>query len=457
MHLKWLYARMAETPDQPAVIWRERSITYAELLDATARWTSLLDEYSIGAGNVVAIIGDYSPTACAAVLALIDRGAILVPLTRATNPQHDEFLALSEAQYLIRVGSDDSWEVVNLETEVSHPLLLELARLEHPGLVVFSSGSTGASKGMVHDLARTLEKFLTRRQALVTITFLLFDHFGGFNTLLHTISNGGTVVATENREPDAVCELVERHRVELLPVSPTFLGLLLLSGAHRRHDLSSLKIVTYGTEVMPQATLERALRELGWVDFRQTYGLSETGVLRTKSRDDGSTWLKVGGEGIETKIVDGTLWVRSRWAILGYLNAPHPFDDEGWLNTQDQVEVDGDFIRFLGRETDIINVGGNKVYPAEVESVLLELDNVKDAVVFGESNPIMGEVVVARVVLEAGEPLPELTRRMRAHASARMERFKIPTRLEIAETASVSSRYKKIRRADGRDLESVAR
>lgn len=445
MHLGWLYERMSEAPEAPAVIWHDRASSYRELLDATVSWSTTFDKHLITAGDVVAVIGDYNPETCAALLALIDRGAIVVPLTETTAPQHPEFLALSEAQHVLRFEADGGWRIDATGRSVTHPLLVQVVDRGSPGLVVFSSGSTGASKGMVHDFSLTLAKFTTRRHAFVTLAFLLFDHMGGLNTLLHTLSNCGSVVVTQSRGPDAVCTLIENHGVELLPVSPTFLGLMLMSNAHRAHDVSSLKVISYGTEIMPQATLDKVRRELPWVELRQTYGLSETGVLRAKSRDDTSLWMKVGGEGVETKVVDGTLWIRSRSAMLGYLNAPDPFDENGWLNTQDRVDVDGEYVRFLGRETDIINVGGNKVYPAEVENVLLELDNVRDVVVFGETNPIMGQVVAANVVLREKESLRDLTRRMRAHAATRLERFKIPARLEIVESTDVSSRFKKAR------------
>src|SRR6266478_1754084 len=92
----------------------------------------------------------------------------------------------------------------------------------------------------------------------------------------------------------------------------------------------------------------------------------------------------------------------SKSAMLGYLNWPSPFDAEGWFNTGDSVEVDGEWLRILGRKSEIINVGGEKVYPAEVESVLHELDNIRDVAVIGRANPISGQVVLARVVL--GDP-----------------------------------------------------
>ena len=187
--------------------------------------------------------------------------------------------------------------------------------------------------------------------------------------------------------------------MELLPTTPTFLNLLLLSEAYRSHDLSSLKLITYGTEVMPDSTLQRLHEAFPGVRLQQTYGLTELGILRSKSQDSSSAWVKVGGEGIETKVVDGTLWVKAPSAMVGYLNAPSPFDAEGWMNTEDLVDVNGEYVRFLGRKSQIINVGGAKVYPAEVESVLLQMPNVADATVYGQPNPITGHIVAARLTL----------------------------------------------------------
>src|SRR5262249_44563982 len=158
--------------------------------------------------------------------------------------------------------------------------------------------------------------------------------------------------------------------------------------------------ITYGTEPMPESTLSRVAHAFPGVALQQTYGLTELGILRSKSRGPDSLWVRVGGEGFGTRIVDGRLWIRTASAMLGYLNAPSPFDAEGFFDTGDQVEVDGDWLRILGRKSDIINVGGSKVYPARVESVLLELDNVADVVVTGEPNPITGQIVAATVRLD---------------------------------------------------------
>jgi acyl-coenzyme A synthetase/AMP-(fatty) acid ligase len=259
------------------------------------------------------------------------------------------------------------------------------------------------------------------------------------------VSSGGAVVVPETRSPEAVGQAIERHRVELLPTSPTFLNLLLLSGVSARHDLTALRLISYGTEPMPAGTLERVARAFPEARLQQTYGLTEVGILHSRSRGPDSLWVRVGGEGFETKIVDGRLWVRARTAMLGYLNAPSPFDAEGYLDTGDLVESDGEWLRFLGRRDDVINVGGSKVYPSRVESVLLAMDGVLDAVVHGEPHAITGQIVAATVRLASLEAPPEFKARMRSFCGARLAAHEVPVRVRLTSEPIHSARFKRIR------------
>lgn len=448
MAIDWLLERMSQWQDDPALIWSDQVATYGEILEMVALWRTHLDEHGVEAGQVVALRGDYTPKACALLLTLIDRRAIVVPLTEAAEVHREEFFDIAEVEVVISFGDADGWALQRRDVTASNPLIVQLRAEGEPGLVLFSSGSTGKSKAALHNFTPLLEKFKVSRRRMVTLTFLLLDHIGGLNTLLYTLSNGGTVVSVRSRDPDVVCQAIERHQVELLPTSPTFLNLLLISETYTRHNLSSLKLVTYGTEVMPESTLQRIHELLPEVRLLQTYGLSELGILRSKSKDSGSLWVKVGGEGFETKVVDGILWIRARSAMLGYMNAPSPFDEEGWLNTGDMVEVDGEYIRILGRQTEIINVGGQKVYPAEVESVLLQMDNVKDAVVLGEKNPITGNIVIARVNLFKPEDTRAFKKRMRAFCRDKLATYKIPVKVEVSDREQFSARYKRVRRPE---------
>jgi acyl-CoA synthetase (AMP-forming)/AMP-acid ligase II len=131
--------------------------------------------------------------------------------------------------------------------------------------------------------------------------------------------------------------------------------------------------------------------------------------------------------------------------MLGYLNAPSPFDEEGWFNTQDIVEVEGEYVRIIGRKSELINVGGEKVHPTEIENVLLQLDNVRDATVFAKANAVTGQVVGARITPIKPEDPEALKRRVRAFCHARLERFKVPAAIEIMDADHHGDRFKKVR------------
>jgi acyl-CoA synthetase (AMP-forming)/AMP-acid ligase II len=173
------------------------------------------------------------------------------------------------------------------------------------------------------------------------------------------------------------------------------------------------------------------------------------GILRSKSKDSGSLWVKIGGEGFETRIVDGILHVKARSAMLGYLNAPSPFTEDGWFNTGDAVEVEGEYLRILGRKSEIINVGGEKVYPAEVESVIQELDAVGEVTVYGERNPITGKIVCADITPAA--PLEEAQRKdfvalVKKHCRQKLQSYKVPLKVNIVDEGQHTARFKKARR-----------
>lgn len=443
--LDWLFERFAQHKDDQAVVWQDNSYTYGQLLQKIDEAQGLLQQHNTPPGRAVVVDADYSPGSIALLLAVIQNRDIVVPVAARVKADRDKYGAITEATSYFQVTSADTYACSSYPHQLQHPLSQRLVQGQHPGLVLFSSGSTGEPKASLHNLDFLLNKFKTPRHSKRIITFLLFDHIGGFNTLMYTLSNHGCVIALDKRDPQTVCEAIEKHRAEILPTSPTFLNLLLMTEAYRERDLSSLKLITYGTEAMPEMALKRLNQIFPEVRFLQTYGLSELGILRSKSRDSDSLWVKVGGEDYETRIVDNKLHIRARCSMLGYLNAPSPFDDEGWFNTQDEVEVDGEWLKFKGRESDIINVGGEKVYPAEVESVLLEVDNVIDATVSRQPHPITGNIVVATVALRQPEDIKAVKKRVRSHCFARLERFKVPVKIDLAKTDNVSERFKKVR------------
>lgn len=439
--LSFLRERFVAAGEAPFMVWGDQPFSYLWLDAELRRVDEALSHETVTAGASVVLRGDFSPWSVALFVALASRGAVVVPMSPAVA-RFEEQCEVAEAGFVLGVD-ERGLTVERTGRTPTHPCLVELARRGHPGLVLFSSGSTGRSKAAVHDLVPLLEKFHERRRGFRSAAFLLFDHIGGINTMLYSLAAGGCLVALDDRSPERVCEAIARHRIELLPTSPSFLNLMLVSEAFQRHDLSSLKVVTYGTEPMPAETLRRVSAALPGATLKQTYGLSELGILRTASRGNDSLWVRVGGEDYETRVVEGVLHIRARCAMLGYLNAPSPFDAEGWFNTRDRVEVDGEWLRILGRESDIINVAGQKVYPAEVESVLLAMDGVLDATAVSVAHPIMGAVVGARVLLSRPESVAEFRSRMRRHCVGRLEPYKVPATVEVVADANVTGRFKK--------------
>jgi acyl-CoA synthetase (AMP-forming)/AMP-acid ligase II len=196
---------------------------------------------------------------------------------------------------------------------------------------------------------------------------------------------------------------------------------------------------------MPQSTLDRLAQVFPNITLQQTYGLIELGVLRSKSRENGSLWVKVGGEGFQTRVVDGVLQIKSASTILGYLNAPAPITPDGWFITGDAVEQDGEYFRILGRKSEIINVGGEKVYPVEVESVIQALPNVAEVTVYGEKNPLLGSIVCAKVRLREPEEPQAFIDALKRFCNGRLDRYKVPVKVIVIDQQQFGDRFKKSR------------
>jgi long-chain acyl-CoA synthetase len=446
----FLIDRFREAGGERAVASPAGSCTFDELAELVRSWGRELEREGVEAGTVTGLAADFSPNAIGLFLALVDRGAIVAPGNNRGGDEARKREKIAEVEALFHVDRDDAVRFSSTGHAATHGLYGELRRRRHPGLVLFSSGTSGEPKAALHDFTFLLDRYRAGRRACPTLAFLLFEHGGGINTMLHGLANGATIVSTHDRSPEAVCALIERERVELLPATPSFFNLLLLSGAHRRHDLSSLRIITYGAEPMAQTTLDRLRAAFPAVKVRQTYGLIELWAPRAKARDEGSLWLKLAGDGYEARVVDGVLQVRTDTTIMGYLNAPTPITADGWFVTGDAVLQDGEYLRIVGRESELINVGGEKVYPAEVEGEIESVDGVAEATVYGEPNPIVGQIVCARVTALEADDGDGLGRAVKRHCRERLERFKVPVKVEVVTGERRGERVKKSRRLGGR-------
>jgi acyl-CoA synthetase (AMP-forming)/AMP-acid ligase II len=273
----------------------------------------------------------------------------------------------------------------------------------------------------------------------------MFDHIAGIDTYFYSLFSGGIAVLPISRSPEYICNLIEQHKIEVLPTSPTFLNILLMSEKYQKYDLKSLKIITFGSEAMPEFLLNQLKIKFKGIKLIQKYGMTEFGSPNSKTNKRDSSWLKLNSDKFKTKIIDDVLYIKTGTTMVGYLNSPSPFTHDGWFKTGDTVEVSGDYIKILGRKSEIINVGGEKVYPQEIENVLLKIDNICEALVYGEKNAILGSIVCAKIWLKKKEDHKIIVAKIKKYCSKKIERYKIPVKIKISSKKQYNKNYKKIR------------
>ncbi|MBS2961890.1 AMP-binding protein [Actinocrinis puniceicyclus] len=450
-----------ELGDRVAVVHGEARHGYAELADRIRRLLKELDSHGVRPHDAVVLNGDFSFASIAALFALHLNRNVVIPVVSLTGTTLTTVIESCDPRHILRVSHDtepaDEAPDVTIEAVPGAAAdrgerYSRLADRGASGLVLLSSGSTGVPKAILHDLDALVEEKLGRRargggRPSSILMFLLFDHIGGINSLLGAVRVGGTVVVPRRRTPEEICALIEEHRIRLLPTSPTFLNLILIGGFHEKHDLSSLRLISYGTEPMPEELLKRVGAAFPRARLLQTFGTSETGISTTTSESSRSTYFRIEDTSVQHRIVDGELQLKSSTQFLGYLN--HPGDsltEDGWFRTGDLVELnEGGYLRIKGRAKEVINVGGQKVLPLELESVLLSSPLIADCVVYGTPNAITGQSVCADII-PRGEPTRA---QMRKHVveflTGKLEAFKIPTKVNLVDAVTVSERFKKKR------------
>ena len=431
---------------QIAIIYNGKKYSYNELYIKIKEIENFIKD-KIKSGEVVAILADYSFVSIALFFALYENKNIIAPITSTSQKEIDGKVKESFSTKIINL-ENENLVITNIKSEASHKIINDLQTSKCAGLILFSSGSTGAPKAMIHNLDTLVDSYGDKKQKQINmLVFLMFDHIGGINTMLNILSMNATMIIPQNRNADDICKLIEEYKIAVLPSSPTFLNLILINRSYEKYDLSSLRMITYGTETMPEGLLGRLKAVFSKVKFLQTFGTSETGIAATSSKSSSSTFMKIDDENLEYKIVDNELWLRSKTQILGYLNrSMESFTNDGWFKTGDLVELDNEgFIKIIGRNKEIINVGGQKVLPSEVESVLLGMDEIEDCLVYGEQNAITGQSVSCDVVLKSGVEADGFKILVRKFCKDKLDNFKIPTRVNVVQKTEFTERFKKSR------------
>ncbi len=446
-------------PDRTALVVGEESVTYRQLESTTRRAASALAEAGVGPGDTVALVDLAGPLPVATILAAARLGA--------ATAQMNAYLTAGEFRQLAglvgaRVGVAGASSADRLREALDGPVLgwADVADAEEytrpsvgerddTALVLFTSGTTGLAKpvsishGVVADRLAywTLPIDPTAEQAVDMMSAPIF-HIGGTLGLFVSLHQGKQLVLLPKFDAGTWLELVERHRVRQTFVVPAMLVRILDHPDFAATDLSSLRSLSYGAAPASADLVRRAMAELPGVDFANTFGQTETlGAYASLTPEDhrrGDRFGSVGRPlaGVELRIVDpesgepvvsgrpGEFWVRA---------AQNTTSD--WLATGDTGWQDEEGYLFLtGRLSDVINRGGEKLGPIEVEEALCAHPAVREAAVVGVPDPELGERVGAVVVVDGSVSASELT----AHCASLLATYKVPDYFGFADELPVT-------------------
>jgi acyl-CoA synthetase (AMP-forming)/AMP-acid ligase II len=448
----------------------------------------------IGPGDRVAIWSANGAEWVVALFGVLSAGAVLVPVnTRFKGSEAADILARSGARLLVTMtdflGTDYvamlegtglaipaletivvtqgnaaapavAWtDFVGRATPQAHDEVrrrLDSLGPEDPSDILFTSGTTGAPKGVVMTHGRTLTVAID----WVTMTGLAagdvylqvnpyFHMFGLKAGILASVAAGATMLPEPVFDVDRVLARVEAEQVTFLPGAPTIYQAILDHPDRARYDLSSLRVAVTGAADIPVELIRRVYKELPFSKVVTGYGLTEAGTAcATEEGDDPAVVATTVGRprpGFEVRIVAegdrdakaeeaGEVVLRGGSVMAGYLDNPEEtakvLSPDGWLRSGDLGVLDeAGRLRIVGRVKDMFIVGGFNAYPAEIENALLRHPAIQQAAVIGVADARLGEVGMAFVV-SSGDVTPD---DIIEWSRGEMANYKVPRVVEFVE------------------------
>ena len=419
--------------------------TFSDLVSQTNKFKNLLSN-KIRNHDRVLIYSDYTIHSISLLLSLSDLNINIIPIVKTTESEYQEKVESVNPHLILSFNDENKLIIKNSKlTQNKEDVFNDVTNKGDTGIILFSSGTTGKSKVMIQNLTKIISsiKAPRRQKSLRFIILLMFDHIGGLNTLFNCLINGAPFVIPLDRSPSLVISLIYKYQVNILPTTPTFLNLLMIDESFDSSKLKSLKLITYGTERMSEIILNKLNSSLPKVKLLQTFGTSETGILKTQSKSSNSLFFKIVDDEKEYKIVGDELYLRSKTQVNGYVNqSSEDFLNDGWYATGDLIETDEDgYIKIIGRKNKLINVGGLKVLPKEIEDVINSVNGVDDSTVYSEPNNLVGNIVCAKIFTKM-ENTKELKSEVKSVCRKNLDKYKVPVKLYF-EKLEMTNRGKK--------------
>lgn len=446
--------------NKTGLIFENTTLTFKEINERSNRLANALLELGLKKGERVGLLETNCAEYPIIYWAVAKAGGILVPVNFWYKPAEIEYVLKNSGVSILFTGTDlkgaelmervdqvrdnlpDIKTYISL-TENTPPGALKFADImasapdtepsvdideKDVHLILYTSGTTGFPKGVMQShrsyflLTATAVKESGLDEDDTYLNVYPMFHMGGPCSILQTTYVGATLVSLKEPQPDKILEAMQEHRATYFVAVPTIWKRLLSYPEFDKYDLSSLRRAMGASDAMPKEILEEVMTRTN-ADSPQIYGLTEGGVITyLKSKDQ---LRKIGSSGrphmqAEIKIVDeegnelptgevGEIITRGELLMEGYWNNPEETAKtmrDGWLHTGDLGWLDDEgYIYITGRMKDMIISGGENIYPAEIERVLMEHPSIKEVAVVGIPHKDLMEAPLAVIVLHEGEQM----------------------------------------------------
>lgn len=435
---------VTEHADDPFVLSPTGNRTFADLRDEVERMSCAFRGLEMRRVGIV-VRPDRITTSIAAMIVLGKSNADVFLL----GPDQSESQRASWAGELRLAAVVDFAEAVSI-----NPGSASSGSLDGNGaIVILTSGTTGKPKAARHTWTTLMRPARVKTELAKTRWLCSYPlHlYAGLQVFTQCFTNASAFCGVSaSRDPGETASIIDACRIDHACGTPSFWRHLLFFGGEKLEGITSIRQITMGGEVATQDVLDRLKKTFPRTRIVHIYATTELG--RCFSVTDGmagfpSRFLdETSPDGISLKVADGELFVRSQNAMVSYdMHSSARSDAGDWFATGDLVELSGERVCFVGRRSDVINVGGHKVFPLEVEQVIRGLPFVRDVRVYGMRSSIMGELVACDVVFaELGDPGESRRALIRACADSLNEHQR-PRRINTCENIGMSVGGKTVR------------
>ncbi len=454
----------AELTHRIAVIEGDKRLSYGELLRAAERVAGSLESKGVGPLHRVGLLCDDSIDYIIASLAILSLSAVIVPISPEQSPEEvDMVINRIDVDFLMtepRLRSESYCEPLQTDGFMEKSFVIGKRGVReqptpgyfrcNPAFIRFSSGTTGTSKGVVLSHEAILARTYAADQGLRitsedTVLWVLSMSYHFVVTILLFLRRGATIVLCGHRFPESLIAGILKHRGTFIYASPFHYSLLSRTDDLPADAMSQVRLAISTAMKLPAPVAEEFFARFG-LELSEAYGIIEVGLpfvrLAGGSEKRGSAGRALPDFEIrlDNRDADGVGEIRIRGkGMLDAYYSPWQGREEiltdGWFATGDLGRIDADgFLFIVGREKDVINFVGMKVFAQEVEAVLNRHPWVRESLVFGLPHPRYGELPTAKIVLQEGADPEAVLDELRRFCYQRLAQYKVPKEFQFVDS-----------------------